>query len=92
MTYFMHVCVCECVFVVFSHSAVSDSFVTPWTVACQAPLSVEFARQEYWNALPLLPLGDLPNPGVGPTSPVSLALADRFFTTAPPGKPQLILH
>ena len=82
----MHVCVCECVFVVFSHSAVSDSFVTPWTVACQAPLSVEFARQEYWNALPLLPLGDLPNPGVGPTSPVSLALADRFFTTAPPGK------
>ena len=65
----MHVCVCECVFVVFSHSAVSDSFVTPWTVACQAPLSVEFPRQEYWNALPLLPLGDLPNPGVGPTSP-----------------------
>ena len=87
----MHVCVCvcECVFVVFSHSAVSDSFVTPWTIACQAPLSEEFPRQEYWNVLPLLPSEDPPSPGVGPTSPVSLAFADRFFTTAPLGKPKL---
>ena len=43
--------------------------VTLWTVAHQAPLSVEFSRQEYWSALPLPPLGDLPNPGIEPVSP-----------------------
>ena len=36
-------------------------FVTPWTVACQAPLSMGFSRQEYWSGLPCLPPGDLPN-------------------------------
>ena len=36
----------------------------PWTVAGQAPLSMEFLRQEYWNGLPFLPPGDLPNPGI----------------------------
>ena len=39
-------------------------FVTPWTVAHQAPLSMEFFRQEYWNGLPCPPPGDLPNPGI----------------------------
>ena len=53
----------------------SDSFVTPWTVACQAPLSMRFPRQEYWNGLPFPSPGDLPNPGIKPTS----ALADGFF-------------
>ena len=48
--------------------------------------SMEFSRQEYWSWLPFLPPGDLPNPGVEPTSPVSSALAGRFFTTEPPGK------
>ena len=52
-------------------------FVTLWTVAHQVPLSVEFSRQEYWNGLPFLPLGDLSDPGIKPTSP---ALAGRFFT------------
>ena len=56
----------------------SGSFVTLWTVALQAPLSITFPRQEYWSGLPLPPLGDLPNPGIKPTSP---ALADGFFTT-----------
>ena len=56
-------------------------FVIPWTVAHQAPLSVEFSRQKYWSGLPFPPPGDLPNPGIEPKSLVSLALADRFFTT-----------
>ena len=48
--------------------------VTPWTLACQAPLSMGFPRQEYWNGLSFPPPGDLPNPGINPTSPVSPAL------------------
>ena len=63
----------------------SDSLVTPWTVAHQAPLSMGFPRQEYWSGLPFPSAGDLPNPG---TKPVSPALPDRVFTTEPPGKPQ----
>ena len=59
-------------------------FVTPWTVAYQAPPSMEFSRQENWSGLPFPSPGDLPNPGMEPTS---LALAGRFFTTEPPGKP-----
>ena len=54
----------------------SDSFAAPWTVARQAPLSVEFSRQEYWSGLPCAPPGDLPDPGIEPTSP---ALAGRSF-------------
>ena len=42
--------------------------VIPWTVACQAPLSMEFSRQEYWSGQPFPSLGDLPDPGTGPTS------------------------
>ena len=61
----------------------SDSFATPWTVACQAPLSMEFPRQEYWSGLPFPSPGDLPDPGI---EPVSLALAGIFFTTEPPEK------
>ena len=61
-----------------------DSLMTPWTVACQALLSMEFSRQEYWSGLLFPSPGDLPDPGTEPTSP---ALADRFFTTEPPGKP-----
>ena len=43
--------------------------VTLWTVAHQAPLSIEFSRQGYWNGLPCLPPGDLPNSGIKPKSP-----------------------
>ena len=56
---------------------------TAWTVACQAPLSMGFPRQEYWRGLPLTSPGALPNPGI---EPIPLALADRFFTPEPPGK------
>ena len=62
----------------------SDSFATPWMIAHQAPLFMRFCRQEYWKLL-LLPPGDLPDPGLEPRSP---ALAGRFFTTEPPGKPK----
>ena len=65
----------------------SNSFATPWTVARQAPLSVEFSRQEYWSGLPFPPPGDLPNPGIKAASLVSPALAGGFFTAAPPGEP-----
>ena len=43
--------------------------VTPWTVARQAPLSMEFSRQDYWNGLPFPSPGDLPDPGIEPGSP-----------------------
>ena len=55
--------------------------VTLWTVACQAPLSVGFSRQEYWSQLPYLPSGAL-NPGMGSESLKSPALAGKFFTTS----------
>ena len=44
-------------------------FEAPWTIACQAPLSVEFSRQEYWSGLPFPNPGDLPDPGMEPGSP-----------------------
>ena len=104
---------------VFSHSVVSDSLRSHGTVACQALLSMEFSRQEYWcvcvcvKSLQLCPTfcdpktvvlgdspsekteeywsgllfpspGDLPDLGIEPASP---ALAGRFFTSEPPGKP-----
>ena len=63
------------------------TLATPWTTACQAPLSIGFSRQEYWSGLPFPFPGDLPDPGIEPTPPVSPALAGGFFTTAPLGKP-----
>ena len=54
-------------------------FVSPWTVACQAPLSMGLSRQEYWSGLPFPPPGDLSDLGIKPKSP---ALADVFFTTS----------
>ena len=62
-----NVCVLSCV----------QLFVTAWTVALQAPLSMEFSRQEHWSGLPFPPLGD---PEIEPTSPTSPALAGRGTT------------
>ena len=59
-------------------------FVTPWTVAHQAPLSMEFSRQEHWSGLPCPPPGDLPNPGIKPRSPTLQVVS---LPTEPPGKP-----
>ena len=63
-------------------------FGTPCTVTQQAPLSMEFYRQEYWSGLPFPAPGGLPDPGIEPASLVFPVLAGRFFTTAPSGKPQ----
>ena len=62
----------------------SNSFETLWTVAHQAPLSIGFFRQEYWNGLACLTPGVLPDSGIGPAS---LALAGRFFSIEPPLQP-----
>ena len=61
-------------------------FATPWTVALQGPLSMEFSRQEYWSRLPFPFPGDLPDPGIKTVCLVSPALPSGFFTTEPPGK------
>ena len=71
----MGVCELSC----FSHVLL---FATLWTIACQAPLSMGFSRQEYWSGLPCSPPGDLPDPGIEPTSLMSPALAGGFFTTS----------
>ena len=59
---------------VLSPASPVQLFVTLWTVALQAPLSMGFSRQEYWGGLPCPPPGDLPDPGIKPASPVALAL------------------
>ena len=64
-------------------------FVTPWTVAHQAALSMGFSRQEYLSGLPFPPVGDVSDPG---TTPASLALAGGFFTTEPLGKPMKVYY
>ena len=88
---FEFVRIASCVFVNVvkeSESEVAQScptlFVTPWTVAHQAPPSMGFSRQEYWSGLPFPSPGDLPNPGIEPTSPALQAYA---LTSEPPGKP-----
>ena len=72
--------VATCVYVLSRFSRV-QLFVTPWTVAHQAPLSMEFSRQKYWSGLPCLPPGDLPDPGIKPVSLLSPALTVRLFTS-----------
>ena len=95
-TYFAHflsVCVCVCV-CVYIHSPyiyggggcryVMSNSSTPWPVAHQAPLSMEFFRQEYWSELPFPSPGNLHDPGIKPRSP---AWQGGFLTTKPPWKP-----
>ena len=64
-------------------------FSTHWTGACQVPLSMEFPRQKYWSGLPFPSVGDLPNPGIKPESPVSPALQADSEPTEALGKPQI---
>ena len=66
--------------------------VTLWTAVCQAPLPIGFSRQEYWSGLPFPPPGDLPNPGIKPSSPVSPVLAGGFFTTSATWEAPLQVH
>ena len=63
-------------------------FANPWTVARQAPLSMGFFRQKYWNGLPFPSTGDLPDPGIKPKSPVSPVLQADSLHTEPLGRTQ----
>ena len=62
-------------------------FATPWTVAIQAPLYMEFSKQEYWSALLCPPPGDLPNPGIESRSP---ELQEDSLLPEPPEKPMFV--
>ena len=66
-------------------------FAILWNLAYQTPLSLGLSRQEYWSWLPFPLPGDLPNPWIKPTSPVSPALVGRFFTTETLGKPYIYI-
>ena len=90
------VCVCVCVCAharermytrACSVAQSCPTFVTPWTVARQSPLSMGFPRQEYWSEWPFPSPGDPSNPGIKPTSLASAALAGGFFITVVPEKP-----
>ena len=72
---------------VLSHFSHSRLFVTLWTVVCQAPLSMGFSRREYWSGLPCPPPGDLPHPGIEPSSPA--LQADSL--PEPPAKPKMAI-
>ena len=71
----MHTCM-------VSHFSHVSLFMTLWTAACQAPLSMGFSKQEYWSELSFLPPGDLLDPGTEPKPLTSPALAGGFFTTS----------
>ena len=71
-------------------SGVPNSAI-PWTVPCQASLSMEFSMEEYWSGLPFPSPKILPNPGIEPESPGSPTSAGRFRSTAPSGKPYITL-
>ena len=70
-----------------SHFSRVRLFESPWTVACQAPLSTGFFRKEYWSGLPFPPPRDLPNAGIEPVSLMSPALQADSLPLVPPGKP-----
>ena len=67
-------------------------FVTPWTIAHHLPLSMGFSRQEYWSESPFPPTGDLPDPGIKPTSPESPALQEDSLLLSHQGSPLTICH
>ena len=78
---YLWVWICMCLYIACVPNRIW-LFVTPWTVTRQAPLSMEFFRQECWSGLPFSPPGDLPDPEIKPESLVSLALAGGFFSTS----------
>ena len=70
------------------HQVMFSIFATPWTVVHQAPLSMEFSRQEFWSGLPFPSPGDCPNPGIKPKSP---ALQAESFLLIHQGSPGVII-
>ena len=77
-----------CVYLVKSLSRV-QLLATPWTITYQAPMTMEFSRQEYWSGLPFPSPGDLPNPGIEHRS---LALQVDALPSEPPGKPMYLFN
>ena len=77
------------IFVLLSCFSCVRLFVTLWTIACQASLSMEFSRQEYWSGLSCPPPGDLPKPGIEPVSP---ALQAESLSTEPRESPYIYIH
>ena len=73
------------------HTQLCPTLCDPMYYVCQAPLPMEFSRQEYWNGLPFPSPWDLPDPGIEPMSSESPSLADRFFTTEPIVKPSRVV-
>ena len=72
----------KCIYYICAYAQSLNSvllFRTPWTIAHQAPLSMGLSLQEYWSGLPFPTPGDLPNPGMEPTSPVSPTLAGGWI-------------
>ena len=73
---------------VLNRSSHVQLFATAWTVACQAPLSMGFPRQEYWSGLPCPLPGNLPNPSIKAESLMSSVLTGGSLPLGPPDKPQ----
>ena len=84
--YYLIVAIMVCLFsiIVSVSCSLAKLFVTLWTIACQAPLSMGLPSQEYWSRLPFPPPGDLPDAGIEPRSP---ALQADSLPPKPPGKP-----
>ena len=98
ITTICHMCVCVCVHArmlthTHTHECIQSclTLCNPWTVAHQAPLSMEFSGQEYWSGLPFPSPGDLPDPGTVPTPLAAPALTGGFFATARLGSPHTVL-
>ena len=72
-----------------NHFSRVQLFTTPWTIACPAPLSMGFSKQEYWSGLPCPPPRGLTDPGIEPVSLTSSALAGGFFITSASWEVQL---
>ena len=79
------------VLLLLNHFSHIQLLATPWTIACQAPLSIGFSRQEYWSGLTCPPPGDLPNSRIEPASLMSPALAGGSLSLVLPRKPLLII-
>ena len=91
MSFFQGKWLCECTLSGYSSFTVSNQrFATPELMVHQGPLSMEFSRQECWGGLPFPSPGDLPDPGIKPTSLASPALAGGFFTSWGTGEAPVI--
>ena len=71
-----------CAVCAFSVAQSCSTLCSPWAIASQAPLSMAFSKQDFWNGVPFSPPGTLPNPGIKPASLASPALTGKFFTAS----------